>query len=775
MAKREKIVKQRSRESMDDDDGEDGEDGEDGDREVRFSQATSLQPSSGTIHVKPVPSYREDEEGQGKRYRKKAKVERTKAKAEAGIQKHDAHPVNHGGSEKHDPEKHGEYTPVVPKHSKIKAPVGSLFNEDFAKNPTKKGSSTKAGKTVTDQTHSVGGESFRPKDHRKRGLISDPAEQESGSLTGLRSPTTDTNSTTKKPGMIRRFTDSILQPFSRKDRKHTAGGTSIPDAVGVVKKHQLSPDALHEVGLRLSKETLGENGLATNRGSTGLGMEETFAEEEDDHVDDEEDDDLILDDRHVISFISLLGVDSYPTHREATETDTEQSRIDEQTKKSAGFKATNAAFLDGMNLDSVDVYDESFLRLWDLEAGQEMLTYMMRQTESYRLEMEELDRENANMEANLNFLRRRKQDTFFQIKDLEAQAADAERRHRQLLKLKPRKKKGKSASLSSKETSEILSSMLAQRIELLCQDRDIHRKLGESCEKVQAEQYKTDKALNTATRRFNETYRHFQRALQEIDDTKANLAVVQQELNYLTEEIGLYIFEDEKPPHNVSVAEAFHYLSSQNPDVLPLKSSDPPIRLGLIQDTLKSMKKNGSLQIREVNDARDQVHFHVSRRGDILQDMVRTFMKENELLRIDPQIWQCLQAQRANGALLQEQIDAQDAVSQLLHPKWMENKEGNARLREELDRLKGESAEKPDIAEDGSGGGNPELGYHPPRRPRFKNFTDVEAASQTSRAIFNVDSTEEIWDELSMKDSASWRGGEGGSARSRDISAWTES
>ena len=38
---------------------------------------------------------------------------------------------------------------------------------------------------------------------------------------------------------------------------------------------------------------------------------------------------------------------------------------------------------------------------------------------------------------------------------------------------------------------------------------------------------------------------------------------------------------------------------------------------------MKGMKRTGSEQIRKVDDAHDQVHWHVSRRGDILRDMVR--------------------------------------------------------------------------------------------------------------------------------------------------------
>ena len=156
----------------------------------------------------------------------------------------------------------------------------------------------------------------------------------------------------------------------------------------------------------------------------------------DDENGDPSDDD---DDERIVSFVALLGVEGVPAYREAAETDTDQSRITDQTHKSEGFKATNAAMLDGLNLDTVEEYDDAFLRLWDMDAGREMLSYMARQTASYVKETAQLDRENGALAATLNELRRRKQDGYFQVQDLEVQAADAEKRHRQLAKLRPKR------------------------------------------------------------------------------------------------------------------------------------------------------------------------------------------------------------------------------------------------------------------------------------------------------------------------------------------------
>lgn len=160
-------------------------------------------------------------------------------------------------------------------------------------------------------------------------------------------------------------------------------------------------------------------------------------EENSDEMSEEED--SLDDDRHLTSFVSLLGVNLVLPYREPAETAADKSRVSDQTKKSTPFKTTNAAMLDGLNLDLVTNYDESFLKLWDIDAGFEMLSYMSRQTENYRREADELDQENGTMEAELNVLRRKKRDAFFLIKDYEAEAVEAERRHRQLSKMRPKK------------------------------------------------------------------------------------------------------------------------------------------------------------------------------------------------------------------------------------------------------------------------------------------------------------------------------------------------
>ena len=110
--------------------------------------------------------------------------------------------------------------------------------------------------------------------------------------------------------------------------------------------------------------------------------------------------------------------------------------------------------------------------------------------------------------------------------------------------------------------------------------------------------------------------------------------------------------------------------------------------------------------------------------------------------------------------LLQEQVDAQSTVTALLHPKWLETKEGNDRLRSGLDEMRNSAKER---ANAGGDHARRTTIARSPYRIALRDFAEVEAASQTSRAFFNVDPGEEVWDELSMKeDSVSWRRDGGG-------------
>ena len=208
--------------------------------------------------------------------------------------------------------------------------------------------------------------------------------------------------------------------------------------------------------------------------------------------------------------------------------------------------------------------------------------------------------------------------------------------------------KGGRKSLTDKEVAASLSTLLAQRIDLLCQDRRVHQQHATESHGVRAEAHAADTVLQRTIRHFHTATANLQRAHRETGDRQADLAVLQQELSYLTEELGLYLFEKDSSSPRVSVSQAFRCLSSQqNPETaLPLRANDPPKRLAWIEDTLKGMKRTGSEQIRKVDDGHDQVHWHVSRRGDILRDMVRQFMRDNALRRMDTKLWRVLQAQQ---------------------------------------------------------------------------------------------------------------------------------
>ena len=165
--------------------------------------------------------------------------------------------------------------------------------------------------------------------------------------------------------------------------------------------------------------------------------EEPEPEPEPEESSSDEDDD---EEDGVTSFLSLLGVDpKLISYRDLKTARTDHARIKTQDETSEALHAKNVALLDNLKLEDIEDVDDEFLKLWDLEAGEEMLLYMTNQTESYRIELRSLEDENNQMENTLNGLKRRMQDGYFQIKDYDIKAEEAEKRYKQLLKIRPKR------------------------------------------------------------------------------------------------------------------------------------------------------------------------------------------------------------------------------------------------------------------------------------------------------------------------------------------------
>ncbi|GAV05448.1 hypothetical protein RvY_15581 [Ramazzottius varieornatus] len=701
------------------------------DKAVRYGQLAITSPS-GTMQTKPVPPYSEQEEGSGKRFRRQSKVDRLRRRSE-----------------------------------EISLARGSLPEAQPAVGPILPPTTPAASLSIVPPPQGGGGESRTSTDPKK--AVAD-AEKKANELVAKISPIANVpviqvpSPPAPKPTVSmppsqpkRSFSQRVSTFFGRQSKQSKFVIPALP-----VPSSRSEPDSVPEP---TPVDETGQD-LEPEHESTPVPvvpLQQPKAEPEPEESSSDEDDD---DEAGVTDFLSLLGVDPMLiNYRDLKTTRTDHARIERQDETSEVLHAKNVAIWDNLKLEYVDIdnFDDEFLRLWDLEAGDEMLQYMAKQTEGYRVELKSLDEENDKVEDVLDDLKRKMQDGYFQIRDYDLKAAEAENRYKQLVKLRPKREKKKGQDEGEEEVpshitmvSEALNALCDQRAALLRESQLTHLHINENLEAVRQEEHLVDRDFHTAVRIFNEAMRNFDRAKREAVKKQADLAMVHEDLTYLTEEVSLYVFEDDhpQPEYEMDVREAFKYLAYQSPEMMKLRR-DPTKRLDLLEETLEAMKNTGTKQIRLVADAHDEIRFHVSRRQNIFQQIIIGFMQQKEIRKIDENVWNVLLKQEAKLKLLQDQVSQQQALNKVLEPRFSAMKDSNAKLREAIDKTKA-GAEK--IPEDGGGKKDGVEGHcGPAREVILKSFEEQQMKCGTD--IVENEPGEQLWEELSSaKDSESWKG-----------------
>lgn len=504
-----------------------------------------------------------------------------------------------------------------------------------------------------------------------------PRQEQATSIIPVQTETAGTdNPHFKGPSIFSKIVLTLRKPRKSDERPPKVPRTrNRTDASSkIVEKHVISENRLKEVGIEIATQVPSNAVLLPE---TAPEPAEETAESDECSTDEHSSQDV---DHRVKSFVQLLGVDPYVPHRNALELFADRQRVDAEKKLGKPSKATNAAILEDLDLEHIEDYDEEFLQIWDLDSGEEMIEYIHDQIESYEAQWEQLCQEIEQVYADVKRLRRKRQDAYFRIKDLETEAAEAERRYGRLHKVRPTKKEISGAKHSRKKMV-IIAALLEQREELFRSYRNIYRGHDVGENRFREEEYEVDRDLSKSTHGFQDCLKIFQRIQRDSTLRNNDLSLIHQELNYLTEELGLYVFEDDKSHHDLKMTEAIAYLSAQHPTIVPLRGNNPSKRLSTLEDSLTKLKSAGALQMKRVDDAHDEISWHLTRRGDILKVRIRDYMKQKQLRKIDRKLFKVLLLQRPNIPLLQAQIQEQLDVTEELEPKWARIKEENAALR----------------------------------------------------------------------------------------------
>ncbi|XP_055348801.1 uncharacterized protein LOC129595738 [Paramacrobiotus metropolitanus] len=469
----------------------------------------------------------------------------------------------------------------------------------------------------------------------------------------------------REPGFVTRLLSRIRQRRRVKQVKKK---------IDRVTKHKLDKAVLEELGNQVGIQ-VPSNAQLTTYVSEGVGPDE------DDKSDSEQ---FTENDFRIRDFVNLLGVDPHVPHRTALELFTDRERLVAEKKLAVSSKTTNAAILQNLDFEKIEDYDEEFLLVWDLDAGEELIDYMDEQIEAYQCEYDQLCEENRTLKTQLLQLKRRKQDSYFRVKDLETIAAEAEKRYGRLHRTRPSKRQLDKLN-TSRRKMVIVAALLDQREELFREHRRIHRELRMGNNAYRKEEYEANKEIKKTFRLLQESVKLYQKALKDEELRRKDLALIRQEMNYLSEEIGLYVFQDGNSHHSLQVAEALAYLS-KNVQV-PEEKANPVKRLSQMELSLSNLKATGFQYMKTVNDTHTEVLWHVNQREDILASLIREYMERKEILKIDPKVLKVMHVQRQNVPLIEMQLAEQTGIAADMEPRWLAIKDENARLRDIVVRL----------------------------------------------------------------------------------------